>query len=122
MSHKILIVEDDFDLASLYHAALEDAGYTVETLSTGGEVVEKARDYQPDAILLDIMLPGMNGMTLLRQLKQVESTQQIPVYVLTVLEQQTIRKQALEMGATDYWVKSNVTPKSLAQKIDQVLR
>jgi len=118
---KILLIEDDASLADLYRTSLESVGYEVRVKYSGERVIDEAIKYEPDLILLDVMLPGMNGISVLRELKRNKDTKGRLVYMLSVLEQEAVSKQALELGADGYWVKSHTTPGSLVTKIQEVL-
>jgi CheY-like chemotaxis protein len=98
----VLLIEDDAAAASLLRTYLVGAGYAVHVASTGEEGVEMARRYAPDAILLDVLLPGMDGWAVLRRLKNDERLRHIPVVVVTVVDE---REVGLALGAVDYFVK-----------------
>ncbi|MCU0640540.1 MAG: response regulator [Candidatus Margulisbacteria bacterium] len=102
---KILVVDDEPDVASLLTLMLKAQGYTVVTASDGQEALEKARSENPDLILLDVMLPRMDGYKVARMLKFDEKYSQIPIIMLTAKIQERDRQTGLEMGANDYLTK-----------------
>jgi len=117
----ILLVDDDLTLREMYLERLKAEGFAVETAQDGQEAVAKAKDTRPNLILLDIMMPKLNGLDVLKQLKAEKETAGIPVIVLTALIQDRERAQATELGATDYIVKSETMPGEVIQKIHAVL-
>lgn len=117
----ILLVDDDLTLREMYLERLKAEGFVVETAQDGQEAVAKARDTRPNLILLDIMMPKLNGLDVLKQLKAEKETSDIPVIVLTALIQDRERAQAIELGASDYIVKSETMPGEVIQKIHAVL-
>lgn len=117
----LLLVEDDTFLAGMYVTKLSMEGFTVE-LSTDGKVgLERAKKILPDLILLDILLPKMNGFDVLKALKADSSTANIPVILLTNLGQKSDVIQGLDLGATDYLIKAHFMPSEVVAKIKDVL-
>lgn len=121
MHKKVLIVEDDTALFNMYSVELKIKGYDVLNVNDGLLAMPKARDYKPDIILLDIMLPGMNGLNILTELKTDPQTSEIPVIMLTNYGSEDNVKKALESGATDYIMKYKILPSELSEKIQVVL-
>ena len=115
---KILFVEDDASLYRMYSTELELGGYKVVWESNGGNACSKAQSESPDLILLDIMLPKMDGITILQNLKSSDITKDIPVFVLTNFGDEANIKKALEGGAEDFILKYKIVPSELAQKVD----
>ncbi len=119
---KILLVDDDPLLVRMYQKKLEIDGNTVETGSDGQEAYEKAKIFQPDLILLDVMMPRVTGLEALAKLKADEVTKRIPVVLLTnVSGSQEDTDRGLELGATTYMIKSNYTPKEVVEKVKEIL-
>ena len=120
----ILLVEDDPMLTELYQTKLEMEGYEV-TIATDGEAgVAAAKKGKPDLILLDIMLPKMNGFEVLKALKAKKSVSKIPVVVLTNLggeKADSDKKLALSLGAHEFLVKTFHLPDDIVGKIKNVL-
>lgn len=122
MAHeKILVVEDDRDILELMTYNLEKEGYVVATAMAGEEALKKISQFDPDLILLDLMLPGIDGMEICRQLKQQEKTRGIPIIFVTAKSEETDVVTGLEIGAEDYLAKP-FSPKVLIARIRSVLR
>lgn len=102
---KILVVDDEPDVASLLTLMLKSQGYNVISAGDGQEALEKARGENPDLILLDIMLPRLDGYKVARMLKFDENFSHIPIIMLTAKIQERDRQTGLEMGANDYVTK-----------------
>lgn len=118
---KVLLIDDDNALRQLYAVELGSKGYSVIEASDGEQGLEKAKKDNPDLILLDIMMPKLDGVATLTQLKQDTVTSKIPVVMLTNFGQENLVKQAFASGATDYLLKYKVTPAEMVQKVAQVL-
>src|SRR5438270_144584 len=108
---KILIVEDDPLMSRMYQKIFTFEGYEVHNAGDGAEGVEKARSIKPTIILLDVMMPKMNGLDALDKLKSDPDTKAIPVIMLTNLAGQQDRETAMAKGAVKYIVKSEYDPK-----------
>ena len=102
---KILIVEDDPDIRELLRFNLEKAGYTLFLAEDGEKALTLARKHSPDIILLDLMLPGVDGLEVCRTLKKDPELQRIPVIMVTAKGEEMDRVVGLELGADDYVVK-----------------
>lgn len=122
MAHeKILVVEDEKDILELIVFNLECNGYTVCKASNGEDGLVVARSEMPDLILLDIMMPGIDGFDVCRTLKQEQKTRKIPIIMLTARGEDTDIVSGLELGAEDYVTKP-FSPKILIARIRTVLR
>ena len=119
---KILVVEDEKKLLEMYVARLEKAGYDVVGVLTGQEGLEKAQQEKPDLIVLDILMPGLTGYDVLKKLKVNSRTKDIKVLVFSNLGQDEEIKKGLDLGANDYIIKTNYTPKDLLDKIEKILK
>lgn len=119
---KILLVEDDNILVEMYKMKLTEEGYEVFTSSNGVDALEIAKKESPEIILLDIILPGMDGFAILGSLKGEQKTKQIPVILLSNLGQDSDIEKGKKLGAQDYLVKANFTPTQVAEKIRVVLK
>jgi len=120
MKKKILLVEDDVSVCDLYEHVLISAGYDVISAEDGDKALKLIKD-KPDLILLDIMLPKIDGIEVLKRFKASEDARSIPVIMLTNLGQESIVQEALRIGARDYQVKSQVDPYDLVKKIALVV-
>ena len=118
MAQKILIVEDDSNIAQLLHLYLEKEGYDIQIAPDGGKAVELFRSFGPDLVLLDIMLPVMDGWSVLKKIRAESKT---PVIMLTAKGETSDKVTGLEEGADDYIVKPFETKEVLA-RIHAVLR
>ncbi len=116
-SKTILIVDDDDILRQMYRAKLEADEYQVEEASNGEEAMARAVEDHPDCILLDVMMPRVNGFDVLDILKTTPQTKDIPVIVLTALMQDEARQRSLRAGAAACLVKAEVTPSQVVNTI-----
>ncbi len=114
MSPKILIVEDEEQIASFLRRGLAYEGYEVETAADGTSALAKARDARPDLVVLDLMLPGMDGLEVCRRLRTAHSS--LPILILTARDSVSDRVQGLDAGSDDYMVK----PFALAELLARV--
>ena len=118
MPKKVLIVEDDGNIAELLHLYLEKEGFDTQVAQNGGKGVELFRSFQPDLVLLDIMLPIMDGWSVLKKIRETDKT---PVIMLTAKGETEDKVAGLEQGADDYIVKPFEMKEVLA-RIHAVLR
>jgi DNA-binding response OmpR family regulator len=118
MSATILIIDDDRELCALLASFLQLEGFTTSAVHDGAEAVLHCRDHSYDAIVLDVMLPGLQGLEVLRKLREFTST---PVLMLTARGEDTDRIVGLEMGADDYLPKP-CNPRELAARLRAILR
>src|SRR3989344_916834 len=121
MTGKILLVEDEMFVRELYERVLKQSSLEVITAGDGITGLQAA-DEKPDLILLDIMMPGLNGIEVLRRLKQNANTSSIPVVLLTNLGQESIIKQALDLGASGYLMKVRITPYQIVAHVQEFLQ
>lgn len=117
MSKKIFLVDDDSVLRGMYRERLEADGFEVEIASNGKEALEKISSLSPDLILLDIMMPFVNGFSVLEKIRADERLKKIPVFMLTALVQQENKKKADKLGANGFIIKSETMPGDLVEKI-----
>lgn len=117
----ILIVDDDLTLREMYEARLKAEGFSVDSAKDGEEAVQKAKTNKPNIILLDIMMPKINGLDVLKMLKADDETKEIPILMLTALIQEADKQKGLASGADDYIVKSETMPGEVIAKIKEVL-
>ncbi|HYK51728.1 MAG TPA: response regulator transcription factor [Terriglobales bacterium] len=118
---RIFVVEDEEDIALLVRHNLEAAGYDVQTFTSGGAVLTEARREQPSLFLLDVMLPGMDGFDLCRQIRSTPDLARTPVIFLTAKSAEADRVQGLELGGDDYITKP-FSPRELIARVRTVLR
>ena len=118
MARKILVVEDDHNISDLIRMYLEKEGFEVQTVFDGGSAVETFRSWEPDMVLLDIMLPVMDGWAVCQKIREMSKT---PIIMLTAKSEVFDKVTGLEMGADDYIVKP-FEMKELIARINAVLR
>jgi len=118
---KILIVEDDKFLRELIAKKLIKEGFDVEEAIDGEEGLRKAREVLPDLILLDLILPGIDGFEVLKTLKDDPKLSLIPVVILSNLGQRDEVEKGLSLGAVDFLIKAHFTPEEIVEKIKLVL-
>ncbi|MFA4941531.1 MAG: response regulator [Patescibacteria group bacterium] len=118
---KILLVEDDPFLLSMYNTKFELENFKVVTADDGEKGLKLALKEAPDIILLDIMLPKMDGFEVLRALKADEKVKRIPVILLTNLSQKEKVKEGLALGANDYLIKAHFMPSEVVEKIKKLI-
>ncbi len=117
----ILVIEDEKNIAELVKFNLEQENFIVVWAAAGDSGLEMARKTKPDLILLDIMLPGMDGLEVCKILKQKDTTAGIPIIMLTAKVQETDKIVGLELGADDYMTKP-FSPRELVARVRAVLR
>jgi DNA-binding response OmpR family regulator len=120
MSH-ILIVEDDRDIADLIAHYLERAGHASTVVGNGADALSKARERAPDVLVLDLMLPGLDGLEVCRALRAHPATADVPIIMLTARADEADRVAGLELGADDYVTKP-FSPKELVARINAQIR
>jgi len=118
---KILVIDDEPDLRELVRINLDQAGYSVETVSTGREALHALRHSTPDLVVLDLMLPDVSGTELCRKIRSDPALAEIPVIMLTAKAAEVDRVVGFELGADDYVTKP-FSPRELSLRIAAVLR
>ena len=118
---RILLVEDDRFLRKAAETTLKQQGYTVITAADGEEALRVARSAPPDLILLDVIMPKLNGFQVLDALKKDPTMAHIPVIILSNLGQDRDVQQAMEAGATAYFIKADLSLQALVQRVGETL-
>lgn len=118
---KILLVEDEALIRELYARQLTKAGFMVKPASSGEEAVQILKTENFDVILLDIMLPGINGLQVLREYKVSHPNSQTTVVLLTNLGQDSIIKEGFDLGASAYLIKTSYTPDQIVQEVQNII-
>ena len=118
---RILVVEDSPDIADLLRHYLERAGHDVDLVTSGPAVLPHVRGRQPDLILLDLMLPGLDGLEVCQALRRDPATAAVPIIMLTARGEEADRIRGLELGADDYVVKP-FSPKEVVARVAALLR
>ena len=120
MRKRVLICDDDELLLDLVQYRLSNRGYEVVTAKDGKEALDRARKVAPDAMLLDAMMPGVDGYEVLRRLREDPALAKIPVIMLTARKQENDILTALELGADDYMVKPFI-PEELVARLSRLI-
>ncbi len=121
MSQRILVVDDEPDITALVAYHLARAGYRVSTAGNGQDAIKAAREERPDVVVLDLMLPGVSGYEVLRELRQREETREVGVILLTARREEIDRIKGLSLGADDYLTKP-FSPQELTLRVAAILR
>lgn len=117
----VLLVEDDVFLSGIYQKKFDMEGFKISTADNGEKGLADAKKKKPDIILLDVLLPKMDGFTVLKNLKEDPITKDIPVILLTNLGQKDDVEKGLEAGAVDYMIKAHFKPSEIVNKVCKVL-
>jgi DNA-binding response OmpR family regulator len=118
---KILLIEDDPFLLSMYSTKFSMEKFQVISADDGEKGLKVSKETDPDIILLDILMPKMNGFEVLEELKKDKKTANIPVILLTNLNQKDEIERGMSMGADDYLIKAHFMPSEVVEKIKKVL-
>ena len=118
---KVLITEDEEVLLRMYSLKFTNQGFKVVQADNGAKGLELAKKELPDIILMDIIMPQLDGFEVLKELKKDQKTKNIPVIMLSNLGQEEDIKRGQELGAADYLVKANMTPMQVVDKVKEVL-
>jgi two-component system, chemotaxis family, chemotaxis protein CheY len=117
----IVIIEDEHDLRFVYTEMLTDAGYHVEGAGDGQAGMDLLKTIKWDALLLDIMLPGKDGLKILKELKANPEFKKGPVITLTNLNSEQIIRECINAGADGYLIKSEITPDKIVNEVQNIL-
>lgn len=121
-NHKILLIEDDPMLSSMYKTKLESEGFIVIVADNGVDGIKAAKKENPDLIMLDVIMPQLDGFSVLEVLKKDKATKNIPVVMLTNLGTEEDREKGKKLGAIDYFVKASLTPTEFSDKVKKYLK
>ncbi len=119
---KLLIIEDDPLVQELYRRLFEFKHYDIQTARDGEDGLAKLKNFTADLVLLDIMMPIMDGIDMLRAMSKDDQLKNIPVIMLTNLDDDMAVKTAKELGAKDYMVKSDFTPSEIIKQVERQLQ
>jgi DNA-binding response OmpR family regulator len=122
MAKGILIVEDDSFVMDIYHTKLTQEGFAVFTADNGMEALKKLEKETPDLILLDILMPYMDGLEALKKIRAIDKMKNVPIILLTNLSQKEEVDEGMALGANDYLIKSHFTPSEVLEKINKYLK
>lgn len=118
---KIIIVEDDKFLVRVYKLKLEQAGHSVIFLESGSDVINNVISEKPDALILDLALPGVDGFELIREIRSNAEIKDLPIVVLSALKVEKDMKEAMDLGATSYLTKSEVEIKHVLSEVTKLV-
>jgi DNA-binding response OmpR family regulator len=121
MRKKILVVDDDAELVELISFNLKQAGYSIGTASNGVEAIKKTHSLEPDLIVLDVMMPELDGFAVCEILRRDTATATVPIMMLTALSSELGRVAGLGSGASDFVTKP-FSPRLLVQRIEELLQ
>ena len=118
---KVLMVEDDLFLRKVYRDKFEQEGFIFIEATNGTEGINKVLSEKPDLILLDLVLPKKNGFDVLEQIKNSPETKEIPVIILTNLGQEADIQNGMDLGASDYLVKTDINLSEVVERVKKFL-
>lgn len=118
----ILLVEDDHFLIDIYKTKLEEAGFEVMVVEQGDDVLPKLREKMPDLLVLDIVLPHLDGWEVLGRIREIEAFKDLKVIILSNLGQKQEVEKGLKLGAAKYLIKAHYTPTEIVEEIKEVLK
>ncbi len=121
MGIKVAIIEDDLAIAQMYRMKLEKSGYDVEAAHDGVNGLELLKVYNPKLVLLDLMMPEMNGYEVLRKIRKSDWGKDIKVIILTNVSRDEAPKDLDKLGVEDYIIKANQTPTQVIETVEKVL-
>lgn len=121
MKHVVLIVDDDEFLLEMYALKFKEEGFGVEIAQSGREALEKMDSAHPDIVLLDIVLPEMDGFSVLQKMRGEKKSKGPLIVMLTNLSQKDDTERGMRLGADDYIVKAHYTPSEVVEKVRKLL-
>jgi len=122
MAKTILIIEDDSFLRELMVRRVVKEGFSALEANTGEEGLEKIKKEKPDLVLLDLMLPGIGGLEVLKKIKGDNDLKSTPVIILSNLAEPEEIEKGIKMGAIDYLIKAHLTPREIIDKVKTILK
>jgi len=121
LKNNVLIIEDEHDICEVYSEVLSMAGYKVQEAADGETGMQKIRDENWDVLLLDIMLPGKDGLKILKEIRANPELRKGLVVALTNLNSEGIIKEAFDQGVDGYLIKSEITPDKVVEEVNKIL-
>jgi len=117
----VLIVDDDIGTGRLLALLVRHLGHNAAHVDRGGKALEYLTDHHPDLVILDVMMPGIDGLEVLARMRQNPSTAEVPVVMFSALADPQFRQTAKMRGANDYWVKASIDFRSLGERLEPYL-
>ncbi|MBI2640466.1 MAG: response regulator [Candidatus Sungbacteria bacterium] len=118
---KVIIIDDDPFILDMYVLKFKERGFDIATAHDGKEGLKKAQEFKPDAILLDVVMPALDGFDVLQELKQGPETKDAKIILLTNLGQKEEVERGTRLGADDYIIKAHFTPSEVVEKVQRLL-
>lgn len=122
MMSRVLVVDDDLATSQVLERLINRCGYSATAVNDGKAALLQAEELQPDLIILDIMMPEMDGWEVLKRLKADAVTRRIPVVMFSAMSDPPVRRQAREQGASEFWVKGEVDYGEIRQRLGNLLQ
>ncbi len=122
MAIKILLAEDDLQLVDMYSRKFELEGFDVRVAEDGQKAINTLKDFTPDVAILDIMMPNVDGLEVLKYIKKTPGFENVITIMLTNMSDQTTAEEIYELGATEYLVKAELTPLEVSNKVRELLK
>ena len=119
---QILLVEDDPFLIDIYTTKLKDSGFLVEVASDGEQALAKVKEKKPDLVILDIVLPKVDGWEILRKIKSESKIEDLKIIILSNLGQKEEVEKGIALGVSKYLVKAHYTPSEVAEEVKKILK
>ncbi len=119
---KVLIIEDDSYISDMYRIKLESENFEVVVAEDGVVGIKQLEKYRPDVILLDVVMPKVDGFSVLKSIKSTDEIKNIPVIMLTNLGQKDNVERGFELGASGYIIKAHFTPSEVVKKVKEILQ
>lgn len=122
MAIKILLAEDDLQLIDMYRRKFEMEGFDVRFAEDGQQAIDILADWKPDVALLDIMMPKVNGLDVLKNIKGRKDYEDVLTVMLTNLGNESTAEEIYKLGATEYIVKADMTPLEVSDKVKELIK
>lgn len=119
---KILLVEDDPFVSDIYNTKFREEGFEIEVAADGQDCLNKLEDKKPDLLVLDIVLPKIDGWEILKKIKDNENLKDLKVVILSNISQKEDVEKGLNFGAIEYFIKAHYTPTEICEKIKKILK
>lgn len=119
---KILLAEDDIQLIDIYRRKFEIEGFNVRFAEDGQEAIDILKEWKPDVVLLDIMMPKVNGLDVLKFIKEKAGYEKVITIILTNLGNESTAEEIYKLGATEYIVKAEMTPLEVSNKVKELIK